>query len=82
MKLTRTSKGLSLNRLAAIEKMLKKCIYFDYKSISIPYDSSAHLKNLGEHVYQLKYAQIIGSLLYITNGTRLHTAYAVDRLRR
>jgi hypothetical protein len=83
MKLERTSNGIKLSQSHAIEKMLKKYEYFDTSPVSTPYDSSVHLKkNLGEPISQLKYSQIIGSLLYFTNRTRPDIAYAVGRLSR
>ena len=39
-------------------------------------------KNRGDSVSQDKYAQIIGSLIFLTNCTRLDIAYTVGRLSR
>lgn len=39
-------------------------------------------KNVTESIAQLKYSQIISSLLYITHKTRLDKAYIVQRLSR
>ena len=51
--------------------------------MSIPYDSKVHLvKNRGDNVSQDKYAQIIGSLMFLTNCTRFDIAYAVGKLSR
>ena len=51
--------------------------------MSTPFDSKVHLfKNCGDSVSQDKYAQIIGSLMFLTNCTRLDIAYAVGRLSR
>ena len=47
------------------------------------YDLKVHLvKNRGNSVSQDKYTQIIGSLMFLTNCTRLDIAYAVGRLSR
>jgi len=63
--------------------MLHKFDFYNTKSVSTPYDSSIALKkNMGEHVSQLKYSQLISSLLYISNRTRFHISYAVGRLNR
>ena len=51
--------------------------------MSIPYDSKVHLvKNRGDSVSQDKYAQIIGSLMFLTNCTHLDIVYVVGRLSR
>ena len=66
-----------------MEKILKKSEHFDMSPMSIPYDSKVHLvKNRGDSVSQDKYAQIIGSLMFLTNCTRLDIAYVVGRLSR
>ena len=52
-------------------------------TMSTPFDSKVHLfKNCGDSVSQDKYAQIIGSLMFLTNCTRPDIAYAVGRLSR
>ena len=57
MRLSRTSEGITLDQSSAIEKILKKFIYFDSKPVSTPYDSNMHLnKNVGESISQLKYS--------------------------
>ena len=51
--------------------------------MSTPYDSKVRLvKNHGDSVSQDKYAQIIGSLMLLTNCTCPDIAYAVGRLNR
>jgi hypothetical protein len=83
MKIERTSQGILLSQSSNIEMMLKKFNYFDSKPVSTPYDSNVHLKkNQGEPFSQLKYSQMIGSLLYIANKTRPDISYAVGRLSR
>jgi len=55
--------------------------WFTTKPIFTPYDSSIVLKkNTGELVSQLKYSQLIGSLLYISNRIRPDISYAIDGL--
>ncbi|BBG97538.1 hypothetical protein Prudu_006702 [Prunus dulcis] len=75
--------GFTLDQSSSIEKMLKKFNYFTSNPVSTPYDPSVSLKkNNGEPMSQLKYSQMIGSLMYIANKTRADTAYAVGRLSR
>ncbi|KAL6313306.1 hypothetical protein AAG906_018674 [Vitis piasezkii] len=62
-------------------RILRKFEHFDCKPVSTPYDPSSQLKKNREHsVAQIEYAQIIGSLMYLMNCTRLDIAYAVGRL--
>ena len=83
MKLIKSSKGITLSLSHSIKKMIKKFGYSNQKPISIPYDPSIHLKkNLGEPIDQLRFFQIIGSLLYVTNRTRPDIAYTIGRLSR
>src|SRR5436190_23800965 len=83
IKISRTSNKISLSLSHSIEKMLHKFEFCNSKPISTPYDSSIALKkNLGEPVYQLKYSQLIGSLLYISKRTRPYISYAVSGLSR
>lgn len=51
--------------------------------MSTPYDSTLELiKNTCSPINQEKYAQIIGSLVYLTTRTRLDISYAISRLSR
>ena len=64
MELERTSKGIYLSQSKTIEKILEKFEFFDCAPFATPYDPNIHLvKNNGEPVSQLKYSQLIGSLL-------------------
>jgi len=83
MKISKIPDGISLSLSHSIERMLHKFDLYNSKPIFTPYDSSIALKkNKGEHVSQLKYSQLIGSLLYISNRTRSDISYAVGRLCR
>lgn len=71
MKLERTQVGFTLDQSSSIENMRKKFNYFTSNPVSTPYDPSVSLKkNNGKPVSQLKYSQMIGSLMYIANKTR------------
>jgi len=64
MKISRIPNGISLSLSHSIEKILHKFDFYNFKPISTPYDSSIVLKkNTGEPMPQLKYSQLIGSLL-------------------
>jgi len=64
MKISRYPNGISLSLSHSSEKMLHKFDFYNSKLISTPYDSSIALKkNMGEPVSQLKYSQLIGSVL-------------------
>jgi hypothetical protein len=53
------------------------------KPAPTPYDASLVLrKNLRIMVDQLRYSQIIGSLMYMASTTRPNIAYAVSKLSR
>ena len=83
MKIFKYSDGISLSLAYSIERILHKFDFCNSKLISTPYDSSITLKqNMGEPVSQLKYFQLIGSLLHIFNRTRPDISYAVGRLSR
>ena len=83
MKISKTYNGISLSLAHSIERMLYKFDFYNSKPISTPYDSSISLKmNMGQPVSQLKYSQLIGSLLYISNRTRPDISYVVGRLSR
>ena len=66
-----------------LKRSLRKFEYFDCKPVSTSYDRNSQLKkNTIYNVAQTKYAQIIRSLMYLTNYTKLDIAYAVGRLSR
>jgi len=83
MKISKTSNGISLSLTHCIERMLHKFDFYNSKPICTHYDSSIALKkNTGEPVSQLKYSQLIGSFLYISNRTKPDISYAVGTLSR
>lgn len=66
-----------------MEKLLHRFGHFNSKSAATPYDPCLKLhKNQGQGLDQVKFAQIIGSLMYLANTTRPDISYAVSRLSR
>jgi hypothetical protein len=70
--------GLTLSQTHYVEKMLSRFGYSNSKTAPTPYDASLVLrKNLRIMVDQLRYSQIIGSLMSLASATRPDIAYAV-----
>ena len=83
VKIIRKGDSILLSQEHYVEKLLRKYKYYNFKSMSTPYDVNSQLKkNRGEPIAQTQYAQIIGSLLYLMNFFRPDIAYAVGRLSR
>jgi len=83
MKISRTPNEISMSLSHTIERILHKFDSYNSKPIFISNDSSISLKkNTSEPVFQLKYSQFIGSLLYISNRIRPDISYAIGRLSR
>lgn len=52
--------------------ILRRFGYFDKKLVFTPYDTNIHLKkNLEHNVDKLRFAQIIGSLIYLMHNISL-----------
>ena len=83
VKIIRMGDSIMLSQEHYVEKILKRFRHFDVKPLSTPYDANTHLmKNQCDPVGQVEYAQIIGSLMYLMNFSRLDIAYGVCRLSR
>jgi hypothetical protein len=66
-----------------VEKVLSCFGYSYYKPAPTPYDSSMILKkNKTIMRDQLRYSQIIGSLMYLASSMRLDISFAVSKLSR
>jgi hypothetical protein len=64
-----------------VEKILSQFGYSDQKAAPTPYDASLVLKtNPRIMVDQLRYSQIIGSLMYLASTIRSDIAYAVSKM--
>jgi hypothetical protein len=64
-----------------VEKVLSRFCYKDSKPSPIPYDPSLILrknKRIGRD--QLRYSQVIGSLIYLASATRPDISFVVSKL--
>ena len=81
IKILKDNDCITLSQSNYVEKILKKFEQFDMSPMSTHLDSKVHLiKNHGDSVLHNKYAQIIGSLMFLTNCTHINIAYVVGRL--
>ena len=66
-----------------IEKILKKFNHYNCKPVSTPFDSNIRLyPNTSRSISQLKYARVIGCLIYVMTCTRPDIAFAIRKLSR
>ncbi|XP_070045992.1 secreted RxLR effector protein 161-like [Nicotiana tomentosiformis] len=83
VKVIRSEDGIMLSQEHYVERLIKKFEYFNVTFVNTPFDANSQLKkNNGDPVARSKYAQIIGSLMYLMNFTRPDIAYVVCRLSR
>jgi hypothetical protein len=72
--------GVTLVQSYYVEKILSRFGYSDCKSVPTPYDPSVMLrKNRRITRDQLRYSQIIGSLMYLASTTRPHISFVVRK---
>src|SRR4051812_49279803 len=75
--------GITLLQSHYVEKVLSHFGYSNIKVCPTSYDPSVMLrKNRGNARDQLRYSQIIGSLMYLASATRPDIAFAVRKLSR
>ena len=75
--------GVILVQSHYVEKILNRFGYSDCKSAPTPYDPSVMLrKNRRITRDQLRYSQIIGSLMYLASTTRPDISFVVSKLGR
>jgi hypothetical protein len=66
-----------------VKNVLSRFGYSDFKPALTPYDASVVLKKNKRIMRdQLRYSQIIGSLMYLANATRPDISFAVSKLSR
>ena len=83
IKLIKGENGITLSQSHYVEKVLTRFGHLESRPISTPYDPALKLcKNIGAAKDQLRYSQIIGSLMYLAGATRPDISYAVSRLSR
>ncbi|WVZ49017.1 LOW QUALITY PROTEIN: hypothetical protein U9M48_000399, partial [Paspalum notatum var. saurae] len=81
IKLIKDERGLLF--LKPLQKVLSRFGYIDNKPSLTPYDPNVTLKkNKRIGVNQIKYSQIIGSLMYLASATRPDISFAVSKLSR
>jgi hypothetical protein len=83
IKLIKVENGITLSQSHYVEKVLSRFDYIDSKPSPTPYDPSVMLrKNRKIAKDQLRYSQIIGSLMYLASATRPDISFAVSKLSR
>jgi hypothetical protein len=83
IKLVKDKSGITLLQSHYVEKVLSRFNFMDSKPSPTSYDPSMTLrKNKKISKDQLRYSQIIGSLMYLASATRLDIYFAVSKLSR
>jgi hypothetical protein len=83
IKLIKADGGITLSHSHYVEKVLKRFGFSDCKPSPTPYDPSVTLqKNKRIGLDQLRYSQIIGSLMYLASATRADISFVVSKLSR
>jgi hypothetical protein len=83
IKLIKGENGITLTQSHYVEKVLSRFIYKDSKPSTTPYDPSLILrKNKRIDRDQLRYSQMIGSLMYLASATRPDISFVVSKLSR
>ena len=83
IKLIKSDDEITLRQSHYTEKILSRFGFEECKISPTPYDTSIKLRKFeGEGKDQLRYSQIIGSLMYLAGATRPDISYAVNKLSR
>jgi hypothetical protein len=83
IKLNKNESGITLSQSHYVEKILSRFGFIDSKSSPTPYDPSVILrKNKNRPTDQLRYSQIVGSLMYLASATRPDISFAMSKLSR
>ena len=82
-KILKNNDGYVLSQSHYIDKILEKFYDLNYLPVFTPYDPNLHIKKNTSHpAMQREYAQIIGSLGFLTKYTIPNIAYSVNKLSR
>jgi hypothetical protein len=83
IKLNKDESGITLKQSHHVENILSHFGYSGCKPSPTPYDPSLKLhKNRGKGIDQLRYSQIIDSLIYLDGATRSNISFAISKLSR
>jgi hypothetical protein len=83
IKLIKEDSGIALSQSRYVEKVLSRFGFIDSKPSPTPYDPSVTLrKNKKIARDQLRYSQIIGSLMYLVSAIRSDISFVVCKLSR
>jgi hypothetical protein len=83
IKLIKKDSGITLSQSHYVEKVLSRFGFMNSKSFPTPYDPSMTLrKNKKIARDQLRYSQIIGSLIYLASAIRPNISFAMCKLSR
>lgn len=83
IKISKTSDRIILSQSHSIQSVLWRFNVYEESLMKTLIDLNLRLiKNKGESVSELKYSQVIGSLMYTTNCTWSNIAYAVNKFGR
>jgi hypothetical protein len=83
IKLIKEESGITISQSHYVEKVLSHFGYMDSKPSPTPYDPSVTLrKNKNDTGDQLKYSQIVGSLMYLASATRPDISFSMSKLSR
>jgi hypothetical protein len=83
IKLIKGENGIILKQSHYVENILNRFGYSDSKDSPTHFDPSLKLrKNRGQRINQLRYSQIIGSLMYLARATRPDISFAMSKLSR
>ena len=81
--LRNTEGGITLLQSHYVEKILSRFGYSDCKPYATPYDPSMWIRKFeGTAVDQLRYYQVVGSLMYLVCATPLDISFDVYKLSR